>query len=216
MRMGEDRCSLDRTRPHSSPVCFSRPGSCVTRKLLPTVRQPSTAGTDAIFLRRPYTNPPPVIRATNTSPARHWAKTLVVSAKGRHGGKPGQKFFAYTRHDRRTLRKLRILGTARPLARSLLAAYNPPGLGDRPKGCNENAEDTTTEAPFTRQVGRSPDKPLRQTVKIRHRGNAGIRPYDAKRKLLLFRLVLHWRYDVHHVVVLLQTLDQLRPPLASP
>ena len=53
-------------------------------------------------------------------------KALVVSAKGGTAeAARAAKFFAYTRHDRRTLRKLRILNALPVRWRGpLLAAYN--------------------------------------------------------------------------------------------
>ena len=105
MRMGEDQylwTKLART----SPVCFS-PARLV--RYSKDLYEPAARDSSNEYVARAALG-----------------KALVVSAKGGTAeAARAAKFFAYTRHDRRTLRKLRILNALPVRWRGpLLAAYN--------------------------------------------------------------------------------------------
>ena len=194
MRMGEDQylwTKLART----SPVCFSRPGSCVTRKLLPTVRQPSTARNRRDFPSKTYTNPPPAIRATNTSPARHWAKPSSSAPKAARRKPPGQRNSSPTP------------GTTDVRCANCASSTHCPSAGavrcSRPttawpgrspgKGCNETPGHNHRGSGRHDSRAKPPTNPLRQTKKSRHREMPGS-SLCAKRKTTPLPPRPSWRY----------------------
>lgn len=118
--------TFGRNSPAPARSASPRPGSCVTRKLLPTVRQPSTARNRRDFPSEDLYEPAARDSSNEYVARAALGKALVISAKGGTAeAARAAKFFAYTRHDRRTLRKLRILNALPVRWRGpLLAAYN--------------------------------------------------------------------------------------------
>lgn len=182
-------------RNSHAPARFAspRPDSCVTRKPLPTVRQPSTARNRRDFPSKTYTNPPPAIRATNTSPARHWARPRRQRQRRHGGSRPGCEilrlhparpaYAAQAPHPQRT---------ARPLARSAARGLQPSGLGDRPERDVTKRRDATAEAPADSRT-KPPTTVLRRTKKSRHREMPGS-SLCAKRKTTPLPPRPSWRY----------------------
>ena len=125
MRMGEDQylwTKLART----SPVCFS-PARLVRYSKAASNRSAAIYRPEQTRFSFEDLYEPAARDSSNEYVARAaLGKALVVSAKGGTAETArAAKFFAYTRHDRRTLRKLRILNALPVRWRGpLLAAYN--------------------------------------------------------------------------------------------
>ena len=125
MRMGEDQylwTKLART----SPVCFS-PARLVRYSKAASNRSAAIYRPEQTRFSFEDLYEPAARDSSNEYVARAaLGKALVVSAKGGTAeAARAAKFFAYTRHDRRTLRKLRILNALPVRWRGpLLAAYN--------------------------------------------------------------------------------------------
>ena len=125
MRMGEDQylwTKLART----SPVCFS-PARLVRYSKAASNRSAAIYRPEQTRFSFEELYHPSSTDLSNEYIARAaLGKALVVSAKGGTAeAARAAKFFAYTRHDRRTLRKLRILNALPVRWRGpLLAAYN--------------------------------------------------------------------------------------------
>ena len=192
MRMGEDQylwTKLARTSRFASP----RPDSCVTRKPLPTVRQPSTARNRRDFPSKTYTNPPPAIRATNTSPARHWARPSSSAPKAARRKPPGLRNSSPTPGTTGVRCASSASSThCRPLARSAARGLQPSGLGDRPERDVTKRRDATAEAPADSRT-KPPTTVLRRTKKSRHREMPGS-SLCAKRKTTPLPPRPSWRY----------------------
>ena len=125
MRLGEDQylwTKLART----SPVCFS-PARLVRYSKAASNRSAAIYRPEQTRFSFEDLYEPAARDSSNEYVARAaLGKALVVSAKGGTAeAARAAKFFAYTRHDRRTLRKLRILNALPVRWRGpLLAAYN--------------------------------------------------------------------------------------------
>ena len=125
MRLGEDQylwTKLART----SPVCFS-PARLVRYSKAASNRSAAIYRPEQTRFSFEDLYEPAARDSSNEYVARAaLGKALVISAKGGTAqAARAAKFFAYTRHDRRTLRKLRILNALPVRWRGpLLAAYN--------------------------------------------------------------------------------------------
>lgn len=193
MRMGEDQylwTKLART----SPVCFS-PARLVRYSKAASNRSAAIYRPEQTRFSFEDLYEPAARDSSNEYVARAaLGKALVVSAKGGTAeAARAAKFFAYTRHDRRTLRKLRILNALpRPLARSAARGLQPPGLGDRPERDVTKRRDATAEAPADSRT-KPPTTVLRRTKKSRHREMPGS-SLCAKRKTTPLPPRPSWRY----------------------
>lgn len=138
MRLGEDQylwTKLART----SPVCFS-PARLVRYSKAASNRSAAIYRPEQTRFSFEDLYEPAARDSSNEYVARAaLGKALVISAKGGTAeAARAAKFFAYTRHDRRTLRKLRILNALPVRWRGpLLAAYNRLAWAIAGKGCNE-------------------------------------------------------------------------------
>ena len=186
MRMGEDQylwTKLART----SPVCFS-PARLVRYSKAASNRSAAIYRPEQTRFSFEDLYEPAARDSSNEYVARAaLGKALVVSAKGGTAeAARAAKFFAYTRHDRRTLRKLRILNALPVRWRG------PSGLGDRPERDVTKRRDATAEAPADTTVGRSPPPPP-PNKKSRHREMPGS-SLCAKRKTTPLPPRPSWRY----------------------
>lgn len=194
MRMGEDQylwTKLART----SPVCFS-PARLVRYSKAASNRSAAIYRPEQTRFSFEDLYEPAARDSSNEYVARAaLGKALVVSAKGGTAeAARAAKFFAYTRHDRRTLRKLRILNALPVRWRGpLLAAYNRLAWAIAGKGCNETPGHNHRGSGRHDSRAKPPTNPLRQTKKSRHREMPGS-SLCAKRKTTPLPPRPSWRY----------------------
>lgn len=194
MRMGEDQylwTKLART----SPVCFS-PARLVRYSKAASNRSAAIYRPEQTRFSFEDLYEPAARDSSNEYVARAaLGKALVVSAKGGTAeAARAAKFFAYTRHDRRTLRKLRILNALPVRWRGpLLAAYNRLAWRSPGKGCNETPGHNHRGSGRHDSRAKPPTNPLRQTKKSRHREMPGS-SLCAKRKTTPLPPRPSWRY----------------------
>lgn len=153
-----------RNSPAPARSASPRPGSCVTQ-LLPTVRQPSTARNRRDFRSKTYTNPPPAIRATNTSPARHWARPSSSAPKAARRKPPGQRNSSPTPGTTDVRCANCASSTHCPSAGAVRCSRPTTAWpGDRPERDVTKRRDATAEAPADTTVGRSPRPSAKQKI----------------------------------------------------
>lgn len=192
MRMGEDQylwTKLART----SPVCFS-PARLVRYSKAASNRSAAIYRPEQTRFSFEDLYEPAARDSSNEYVARAaLGKALVVSAKGGTAeAARAAKFFAYTRHDRRTLRKLRILNALPVRWRGpLLAAYNRLAWAIAGRDVTKR-RDATAEAPADSRT-KPPTTVLRRTKKSRHREMPGS-SLCAKRKTTPLPPRPSWRY----------------------